>query len=91
MLIKRELGVVGSRLLETPLGASRKAPACHLGACVYTGTGWVLGEGLGEDAGLAGLKQSFLVPRDSVESVSLYMCPDLWARLCPRGCQELWV
>lgn len=53
MPVKRQLGVVGNRLLEIPFGASLKTPACHLLACVYTGIGWVLGEGAGWGCWLA--------------------------------------
>lgn len=41
MPIKRQLGVVGNRLLEILLGACFKAPACHLDAYLYIGIGWV--------------------------------------------------
>lgn len=56
MFIKRELGVVGSRFFEILFGVFRKVFVCYLGVCVYIGIGWVLGEGLGEDVGLVGLK-----------------------------------
>ena len=91
MPVKRQPGVVGNRLLEIPLGASLKAPACHLVACVYKGIGWVLGEGLAGDVGLPGLKYFSLVPKATVETAPLYVCPHLWARLCPCGCQEMCV
>lgn len=89
--VNRELGMAGNRLLEIPLGASLKAPACHLDTCVYTEIGWVLGEALGPAAGLPGWEHSLLVPRADVGSVPLYVCSHLWARLCPRGCLEMWV
>lgn len=49
----------------------------------------MLGEGLAGDAGLPGVRYFFLVPKVSVESAPLNVCPHLYARLCPCGCQEM--